>query len=337
MGKVTEISWTDHTFNPWWGCVRVSPGCVHCYAETFDKRVHGVGKGHWGVKAGRRFFGDAHWNGPLKWNREAERDGVRRRVFCASMADVFEDRDELVEHRARLFLLIQNTPHLDWLLLTKRPENMVRLAADLGWEGPYSSPRADSRPWPDNVWAGCTVEDQQRANERIPELLRVPAAVRFLSCEPLIGPVDLDRIVFSEEDQQIRMNCLTGEAVVTNSDSAAAYDDGLPSIHWVICGGESGHGARPMHPWWARTLRDACQAAGVAFHFKQHGEFCPTEYNAGDAPLFLNLMNGEGWAAGANTHAFGDGQYAVRLGKHRSGRLLDGRTWDEWPASAEVA
>lgn len=278
MAENSKIEWTDHTFNPWWGCTRVSPGCVHCYAETFDKRVHGKEKAHWGVSAGRRFFGDKHWNEPLKWNAKAGAEGIRRRVFCASMADVFEDRPELVEPRARLFALIEATPGLDWLLLTKRPENMERLARDV-WPD----------EWPPNVWAGCTVEDQQRADERILELVSVPAAIRFLSCEPLIGPVDLRR--WLEIDRLI--------------DSKEWERSGFrPEIDWVICGGESGHGARPMDPEWARSLRDQCQAAGVAFLFKQWGEH--------------------------------DGSL-VRLGKHAAGRELDGRTWDQFPEGVHAS
>lgn len=123
MGKDTGITWTDSTFNPWWGCEKVSPGCTNCYAATFDKRVGGD---HWGAKAGRRFFGDKHWREPEKWNRDAAKSGERHRVFCASMADVFEDRDDLVQPRIRLFHLISETPNLDWLLLTKRPENIRR-------------------------------------------------------------------------------------------------------------------------------------------------------------------------------------------------------------------
>src|SRR5262245_52074261 len=176
MGKDSGIEWTHHTFNPWWGCMKVSPGCEHCYAETFSIRV---GKKVWGPKADRRFFGDAHWAEPLKWNAVAARAGERHRVFCASMADVFEDRRELDGHRARLWRLIAATPHLDWLLLTKRPENLARM---LPWYSHWENRVAfePDEPWP-NVWLGTTVEDQQRADERIPHLLRSPAAVRFLS------------------------------------------------------------------------------------------------------------------------------------------------------------
>lgn len=268
MGKNTAISWTHHTFNPWWGCEKVSPACAHCYAETFAKRTGwatGSPSGKpplWGAGSERRFFGDKHWNEPLKWNREAEAAGERRRVFCASMADVFEDREELISHRARLFDLIRRTPNLDWLLLTKRPENIVihmkqvwHQADDTG----MSELRAFVNEWlqgtaPANVWIGTTVENQEMAEKRIPALVAVPARVRFLSCEPLLGPVDLSYACFNGADSFGQM----------------------PGIGWVICGGESGTKARPMYPNWALSLRDQCAAARVPFHFKQWGSHYPS-------------------------------------------------------------
>lgn len=226
MGADSKIEWTHHTFNPWWGCQRVSPGCEHCYAETFSKRV---GLKLWGPTNERRFFGDKHWAEPLKWNRDAERSGERRRVFCASMADVLDDRPELVDPRARLQSLIIDTPWLVWLLLTKRPQNALRLLSE------------DFIPmgvWPANVWLGTTVEDQTRARERIPHLRDTDAPVRFLSCEPLLGPVTLSPVE-------------------------------LAGVHWVIVGSESGPGARPMAIEWARSLVNQCVDAGVPVHVKQ--------------------------------------------------------------------
>lgn len=189
MGEATAIEWCDHTFNPWWGCQRVSPGCEHCYAETFSKRV---GLKVWGPQSERRFFGEKHWSEPLKWDRAAERDGVRRRVFCASMADVFEDLPILDDWRAKLWRLIEQTPHLDWLLLTKRPESMQRLA-----------PFRWAKGWPKNVWAGTTAEDQKRAEERLVELEQVPAAIRFVSNEPGLSLVVLARWLFSGRIQWV--------------------------------------------------------------------------------------------------------------------------------------
>ncbi|QLC26118.1 phage Gp37/Gp68 family protein [Parasphingopyxis algicola] len=228
MAKNSRIEWTTHTFNPWWGCVKVSPACKHCYAESWSKRV---GSKVWGIGAERRFFSDKHWSEPLKWDAEAKEQNERARVFCASMGDVFEDRRDLDESRERLWSLIQSTPNLDWLLLTKRIELVKELAP---WKD----------EWPENVWLGTTVEDQKRANERLPHLQSIPAKVRFISAEPLLGPISIDRWL----------------------------DD---SLDWVITGGESGPKARPSNPAWFRDLMNQCMAYDVAFHFKQWGDWAP--------------------------------------------------------------
>lgn len=242
MGENSKIEWTDHTFNPWWGCVKVSEGCANCYAETFAKRT---GHSIWGPAATtkRRTFGDKHWAEPVKWNAEAEAAGQRRRVFCASMADVFEDHPGVVAERVRLWKLIEATPWLDWLLLTKRPENVNHMVPGR-W-------RTVGR-WPVNVWVGTSVENQDAANKRIPELVKVPCPVRFLSCEPLLGPVDLD-----------------GLAYFQYSGSDWALNQWL--VEWIIVGGESGPKARPIDAEWVRNLRDCCAADEVAFFFKQWG------------------------------------------------------------------
>jgi protein gp37 len=170
MGKDSKIAWTDHTFNPWWGCSKVSPGCANCYAATFSKRM---GLDLWGASTPRRFFGAKHWVEPYAWNRAAERAGKRARVFCASMADVFEDRRDVHDARAALTNMIDFTPWLDWLLLTKRPENIDRLE------------------WPSNVWIGVTAENQTLADSRWHMLSRIAAPVRFLSVEPMLGYVSI--------------------------------------------------------------------------------------------------------------------------------------------------
>jgi protein gp37 len=229
VGEQTSIAWCHHTFNYVWGCQRVSPGCERCYAETFAKRV---GLKVWGPQAERRHFGDKHWAEPLKWARAAEKAGERRRVFCSSMADVFEDRRDLDADRARLFELIEATPALDWLLLTKRPENMVRLAPTR-WAG----------AWPRNVWAGTTAEDNVRLEQRVGLLRHVPAVVRFLSCEPLLEDLDLEGTLFEEG-----------------------------GIHWVIGGGESGPGARPCHLGWLRNIVHDCDSLGMKPFIKQMGQ-----------------------------------------------------------------
>lgn len=328
MAENTEISWCDATFNPWWGCLKVSPGCQHCYAETWANRY---GHNIWGPAktTGRRLFGDEHWKGPRKWNTKAEKEGRRLRVFCSSMADVFEDHPAVEGERRRLFELILDTPHLDWLLLTKRPENiepMLRamqvLKRDNVWDHlwPHRFP---------NVWLGTSIESQEQADKRIPELLRIPAAVRFLSCEPLIGPVNIT-------DQPWW-------------DWRYTYDFYPPGmmrrpIDWVICGGESGPKARPMNPEWARALRDQCQVAGVAYHFKQWGEWEPYEEDA-QPPFWqdtkgnlydghgLDILDPETGGMGRGWHEDSlEGAAAYRrVGKKAAGRLLDGRTWDEFP------
>jgi len=228
MAKNSKIEWTHHTFNPWWGCTKVSPACKHCYAESWAKRV---GQDIWGKYSERRFFGAAHWKAPLKWNAEAQISRKRLRVFCASMADVFEDRRDLDPWRDRLWPLIEATPYLDWLLLTKRPNVVSRLV-------PWNT------NWPSNIWLGTTAENQKEADRRIPYLVNNSAKVRFLSCEPLLGSLNLRPWLDSH-------------------------------IHWVIAGGESGGKSRPTDPSWVRSLRDQCVTAKVPFHFKQWGNWAP--------------------------------------------------------------
>ena len=175
MAENSAIEWTHHTFNPVLGCQKVGPGCDHCYAEGWAKRS---GLVTWGPGETRRVTSDAYWRQPLKWDREAKAAGERRRVFCASLADVFDNAwpDGV---RDRLWALIKATPNLDWMLLTKRPGNIAKMLPD-DWGGGYR-----------NVWLGCTVVNQEEADRDIPKLLAVPAAVRFLSMEPLLGPVEI--------------------------------------------------------------------------------------------------------------------------------------------------
>ena len=256
MGADSKIEWTHHTFNPWRGCAKVSPGCAHCYAEAMAKRtgIHGT----WGPEGERVVSSDAYWAQPLRWDRAAAKAGERRRVFCASMADVFEARDDLHEPRSRLFSLILATPHLDWLLLTKRPENVEIIAPESWMDG-----------FPKNVWLGTTVEDQQRADERIPHLLAVPAAVRFLSVEPLLGPVDIEPYL----PHGCRGCNHPGNLLPAwNEHGRCSECDGTgqePAIDWVIVGGESGPGARPCDVAWIRDVVRQCREAGVAVFLKQ--------------------------------------------------------------------
>lgn len=179
MSANSKIEWCHHTFNPWWGCTKVSPACDHCYAESLAKRY---GHGVWGKDAPRRFFGDKHWAEPLQWNREAESARERRRVFCGSMCDVMEDREDLRAPRVRLFNLIAETPHLDWLLLTKRPQNFRKFL-------PWGDTPGLERP---NVWLMTTVESQEYV-WRAERLVDIPAVVHGISYEPALGPLDISR------------------------------------------------------------------------------------------------------------------------------------------------
>lgn len=278
--KDSKIAWTDHTFNPWWGCEKESPACKNCYAEAFARRL---GKSLWGPTADRPFASDSYWKQPLKWNDEAAKSGRRAKVFSASMSDVFEDRAELAEERVRLFRIIEATPHLDWLLLTKRAAHMRRLAVEAGWPG----------HWPENVWAGVTVESQRYAHERIPHLLQVPARIRFLSCEPLLEAVDLSDWLpliyccscgesfgrIEEKDHDVcpkcgRRGCLSDYGSRESLDrflQGELSQEESSALSWVICGGESGPGARPFNLAWARSLRYQCNAARVPFFMKQMG------------------------------------------------------------------
>ncbi len=187
MARDSRIEWTDHTFNPWWGCTKVSPACDHCYAEAWAKRL---GLDIWSSGSPRRFLSDAYWHQPKLWNKAAEERGTRARVFCASMADVFEWKKGLSSSRAQLWRLIDETPFLDWLLLTKRPHLVRRLAP---WDD----------DWPPNVWLGTTVEDQKWVGKRLPHLAANAATVRFLSCEPLLGSVSLEEWLAQDSVQWV--------------------------------------------------------------------------------------------------------------------------------------
>jgi protein gp37 len=244
MSEHSKIAWTHHTFNPWWGCTKVSAGCANCYAEAMAARRWV----RWGDGEPRRFFDDQHWREPLRWNRRAERAGQRARVFCGSMCDVFERDghghidDDLHGARMRLYDVIEETPWLDWLLLTKRPENFAQM---LPWVKP-----------PANVWLGVTAEDQERADERIPLLLETPAAVRFVSCEPLLGPVDLGAVRLRDGDA-------LGPGLFDRATGT--------HLDWVIVGGESGPRARPCCAKWIRDIIGQCRAAGTSCFVKQLG------------------------------------------------------------------
>lgn len=258
MGKNSGIEWTEHTFNPWWGCDKVSPACKNCYAEAFAYRIGFNGRPRvaapgsrpkpslpllWGPSGQRRFFGDDHWAEPLRWQAEAQAAGQRARVFCASMADVAEDRRELASPRQRLGQLILATDALDWLLLTKRQDNIEGMRREL-WPG-----RPD-RWWPSNVWMGVTAEDDEHAQLRIPRLLECGAHTLFVSYEPALGLIHWRPEWLRERSE---------------------WSDLQDRLDWIIVGGESGHGARDFNLVCARRTIDACRGTDVSVFVKQLG------------------------------------------------------------------
>ena len=270
----SKIEWTDHTFNPWYGCTNVSPGCDNCYAEALmDKRYHKV---KWGAGNPRVRTNSVYWRQPLNWNRKAEvalagwTEGVhlygseeaciaaghvkphRPRVFCASLADVF-DNEVNTRWRTDLFLLISATPHLDWLLLTKRIGNAYAMLPQMWIDN-------QPKPWR-NVWLGATVVNQEEADRDIPKLLATPAAVRFLSIEPILGDIDLTTEWLTAKLGAYPFKTLPREYRTTFLDL----------IDWAIVGGESGPKARPTNVAHIRRVVQQCQAAGVPVFVKQLG------------------------------------------------------------------
>jgi protein gp37 len=298
MAENSKIQWTNHTFNHVRGCTHVHAGCANCYAETMSKRNPAT-LGVWGPNGTRVVASESMWQQPLKWDRLAKEAGERHRVFCASLADVFEDwQGPMVDSggaqiftdggkwhlgdkvrplrmddvRRRLFALIDATPNLDWLLITKRPENIRRM-----WPMAPHMSNPTSKGIRFNVWLLTSVSNQATADAMIPRLLgcRDLTPVLGLSAEPLLGPVDLtldnwsvfpSGTIFKVEE---KYNCLTGE-VTTGRGHKFKSSDGH-TIDWVIVGGESGHGARPYDVAWARDIIKQCKAAGVPVFHKQLG------------------------------------------------------------------
>jgi protein gp37 len=286
MAENSAIEWCDHTFNPVVGCTKLSPACDFCYAEQWARRT-----GQSALWNGeRRRTTPANWRQPLKWQANAknfmDEHGRRQRVFCASLADVFDNQWDQ-KWRMDLYALIGMTPDLDWLLLTKRPQNIAEMF-------PASAPGVPFFP---NVWLGTTTENQEEANRRIPHLLAIPAVVHFLSCEPLLGPIDFRKVPgFNRVGLDL-------------------------SGWWIIAGGESGPNARPMHPDWVRGLRDQCITAGVPFFFKQWGEWAPFSNLGGRFPS--GRSNDFGGCKSADE--------VYRVGKKAAGHLLDGHEWRQFP------
>lgn len=228
MGAQTGIEWTDCTFNIAWGCTKISPGCTNCYADSMSARF---GKNIWGPRASRMTMSAEYWAKPLAWDRAAKAAGVRRRVFCSSMCDVFEDHPTIDAERTKLWPLIQATPNLVWQLLTKRADRIAEcLPPD--WGAGYP-----------NVWLGVSCESDEWLQKRAKFLAMINARVRFLSCEPLLSPIFIGNLPRVVREQ----------------------------INWVIVGGESGPHARQMDSSWARIIRDDCARYSIPFFFKQRG------------------------------------------------------------------
>jgi protein gp37 len=307
MSKNSKIEWCDHTFNPWIGCTKISPACDNCYAEAMmDKRVHVV---QWGAGNPRKRTSISNWKEPIKWNAEAQKLGKRYRVFCASLADIF-DNEVPTSWRTDLFDLIELTPSLDWLLLTKRIGNASEMIA-----------RAKHNNWlreNKNVWLGVTICNQEEADRDIPKLLDIPAMVRFLSIEPLLGKIDLYPSAFNQ--------CVNAHNLISDPETGA-YEccsrceyTGVSNdiaIDWVIVGGESGQNARPMHPDWVRSLRDQCKDSGTPFLFKQWGEWAPYDRGMTDSTVLATPCSLD--------------MPPQKFGKKLSGRMLDGIEHTEYP------
>ncbi len=350
MGAVTHIQWTDHTFNPWEGCTKVSPGCLHCYAESRNQRF--TGGANWGKGAPRRRTSVHNWNEPKRWDRKAAEDynewaghsalhggnprypePRRPRVFCASLADWLDDEVDL-EWLADLLQLIHECTFLDWQLLTKRPQNWKPRLADVVnlvlTYRPADKKNYDLIQWvqgwlngtpPGNVWIGWSCEDQQRLDERSPHGIEIPAKIHFVSCEPLLGPLNFFPLPPGGR-QRLPVSWL---------DLGSCAES---RIDWVIVGGESGSSARPMHIDWARDIRQQCAIAEVPFFFKQWGEWTPiygtgilrgNEDDEADRYVWLSI-EGKQCESGLAPDVL-----MIRPGKVAAGRAIDGKEHDEFP------
>lgn len=356
MGENSTISWTDNTFNPWIGCAKVTPACDGCYAENImDTRYHRVTWGQRKTETTEASVGTRvrtskdNWRKPVAWNKAAEAAGTRPRVFCASLADVF-DNQVPPEWREDLFELIRITPNLTWLLLTKRPQNIVAMVTTSG-----AVAGNGTRYLPGNVALGTTIEDQPRADINVPALLDAkyncgPAYV-FVSCEPLLGPINLRRICLLPQKvgshrAGIHIDALGGRYCESGMRYTGPWDVTGPApaadapavvIDWVIAGGETDQGqhkARASHPDWFRSLRDQCKDTGAIFHLKQWGEWAPsTSEAAGGNPRsgWRALAGHPHVAMASELYPEAGAAFVERVGKKAAGRLLDGVEHNGFP------
>lgn len=325
----SKIEWTDTVWNPTSGCSKVSAGCQNCYAERFARRL----AGRCGYPANNPFQVTLHpkrLEEPLHWRKP-------KRVFVNSMGDLFH---EAVDEKfiAKVFAIMDLARQHTYCILTKRPGRAFQLLADedfqfhVGWfqsqaVREFGLPKPEQiGPWPlRNVWLGVSVENQEAADERIPLLLQTPAAVRFISAEPLLGPVDLE-LYLPYHNHPLK------DEWHRNGYHIRRLNIGITegTLDWIICGGETGPGARPMHPDWARILRDQAVTAGVPFFFKSWGEWVPYRDN-GPLPPECSYVSYDGQIRPGDAEDLDTDACMGRVGKKRAGRLLDGRTWDEYP------
>lgn len=345
MAKQQEsgISWAHYTFNPWWGCEKISPACAACYAEAWSNRC---GLDLFGPGKPAHTFGARHWGQVHLWDSRAERMKTRFRVFCGSMCDIFQKRDDVKLEREQLWFTVETTPHLDWMFLTKRPENAEELIPE-HW-----------RPkWPKNVWMGVTAENQEMADKRIPVMLKLNSQFFFVSCEPLLSDMSIRKWLPAEYwcycgyvgDETGTDYCVKCGAVFGDGDTCQVcgneeYDSACPecdtvdgfadwttgpldqrpnTIGWVIVGGESRLKDRPMDPRYVRGIHQQCIDAGIPFHFKQWGQWGTQE----------SIRNHEVRNTGTDIIQLGEDRMYL-VGKKRAGRILDGKEWLEVPEVA---
>lgn len=310
----TKIEWATDTWNPITGCTKISEACQNCYAERMSKRL----AGRCGYPEGEPFRVTLHpdkLDQPMRWKKP-------RIIFVCSMGDLFHE-DVPDRFLDQIFAVMAKAEQHIFLLLTKRPkrakEYILKAMYDenCNYQGWYEAINdleiPDVTPM-ENIWLGVTTENQARADERIPVLLQIPAAKRFVSVEPMLGPVDLNKYLYPQR--------------LCDGHSAWQCDEDCPrrpGLDWVICGGETGPGARPMHPDWVRSLRDQCQEAEVPFFFKQWGEWSPTP--AKDVPV-RGCLDGGRFHSGSNPSV---GLAMYRVGKKAAGRMLDGQEWGQKP------
>jgi protein gp37 len=343
MGEITAISWTNHTWNPWIGCTKVSPGCTNCYAEIQNQRYRWTTG--WGPGKERHITSGSNWNEPLRWAKKARTGGRREKVFCASLADVF-DHEAPVFARRSLWQIIRSTSDiLDWQLVTKRPHRIEHVMHEDGLEHDFF---LNNR-----AWLITSTEDQEWFDKRVPALLKISAAVHGISAEPLLGAIDARRYlrptpcsvcngsvsipVPGENGGKPCPACLV-------SKSGQGYTN---SLDWVIVGGESQSGARPMHPDWARSLRDQCLAFGVSLFFKQWGEWI--EVGTGTSHPILDVgrqpppidsknriisLDGHVPECDKDMRVESKYRWVTHIGTKTSGSTLDGQEWKQFPKVA---